>query len=128
AAIPAVAKAYAFRISSEADEVDRRVAELGVALTAMDAAHDRLRAVAGLAALDRGGGAVLHRLAEPTALVVDERPLPLENASRIQAGVIEGARFGDYAVFFAMTAPGEVREVRSAVDALHSMPDGAWMA
>lgn len=130
AAIPAVAKAYAFRISSAPDEIDRRVAELGVAINALDAAHDRLRAVAGLAAIDRGGGAVLHRTADPIPLVIEGEPLLAPGLSSVHGGVLRGARFHRASQTYAVAgpAPDQVRSVRAAVDAVPALPDASWMA
>ena len=129
AAIPAVAKAYAFRISSEPDEIDRRVAELGIAITALDAAHDRLRSVAGLGALDRGGGAVLHRTADPTPLVIEGEPLLAPGLTSMRGGVLRGTRFHRASQMYTVTgpAPDQVRSIRSAIDAAPALPDASWM-
>lgn len=126
AAIPAVAKAYAFRISADGDEVDRRAGALGVAINALDAAHDRLRAAAGLAPLDRRGGAPLVRTPEPAPLVAGGGPVAVAEAS-VRAGVITIERWGEAHVVHRLTAPGKVTTTRSAPEAHVAVPDGTWM-
>ncbi|MCB9562904.1 MAG: hypothetical protein H6708_21075 [Kofleriaceae bacterium] len=71
AAIPAVAQAYALYYSARPDEADRRLTALGVAITALDAAQDRLRGAAGLGPLVRDGAARVTALAAPTPVALD---------------------------------------------------------
>jgi len=128
AAIPALAKAYAFRISADPDEIDRRVVELGVAIDALDAAHDRLRATAGMAPIARDAGATpLVRLPDPVALQVVGRPVTTASA-RAQAGVVAGALYGDVEHAFVLTGPAAAKESTVAIGAIAAVPDGSWMA
>jgi hypothetical protein len=121
AAIPAVAKAYAFRISADPDEIDRRVVELGVAIDALDAAHDRLRRAADLAPIARSGGTTtLHRLPAPVALRVGDRALMAQQP-------MEGSLYGDVEIHYAFTGPTTVKTHTVAIGAIAATPGGTWM-
>jgi hypothetical protein len=128
AAIPAVAKAYAFRISSDPDEIDRRVVELGVAIDALDAAHDRLRSAAGLAPIVRTGGTALHRLPAPVALRIGEHAVE-HHRNNVAVGhdTITGSVYGDTEIRYVFTGPTTVTTATAAVGAIASTPRGAWM-
>jgi hypothetical protein len=138
AAIPAVAQAYAFRISATDHEIDRRVGELGVAITALDAAHHRLRAAAGLPAPRPDDGLRLHLLGEPRPLALDGAPLTaalahqpmggaIRDRPRDRGGLLNAELYGALVVRFAMTGPDAVKQVRAPAGATPALPDGSWM-
>ncbi len=130
AAIPAVAQAYAMRYSARDDEIDRRVADLGVAITALDAAQDRLRAAAGVAAAARTGTHTLARLPAPVPVVVDGAAVTVGAAGVARAGALTWADDldGDRPAIRVTSAPTAGFAARWPGDAALAQPDRSWMA
>jgi hypothetical protein len=127
AAIPAVAKAYAFRVSAEDAEIDRRVVDLGVAISALDGAHDRLRAAAGLPPMERKAGPPIRRLAEPTPLVADGVPFTATSVNA-SGGVVRGEHYvGGIKERLFATGPDQVHRQHWAAEAIASVPGATWM-